>query len=79
MKQRSSNNWETKSGSWDSLNTELIDFYLDYPILSSIFQVNEFQLVMCNNYKAITEQSLISTFIDDYILERYCNNQGNFF
>ena len=22
MKQRSSNNWETKSGSWDSLNTE---------------------------------------------------------
>ena len=29
---------------------------------------------MCNNYKAITEQSLISTFIDDYILERFWNN-----
>lgn len=74
MKQRSSDNWKTKSGSWDALNTELIDFHLDYPILSSILQVDEFQIVMCNNYKAITEQSLISTFLDDYILERYWND-----
>lgn len=74
MKQRSSHNWKTKSGGWDSLNSELIDFYSDYPVLSSIFEVNDFQLVMCNNYKAITEESLISTFVDDYILERYWND-----
>ena len=73
MKQRSSHNWKTKSGGWDSLNTELIDFYLDYPVLSSMLQVYSFQLVICNNYNAITEQSLISTFVDDYILERYWN------
>ena len=78
MKQRSSDNWKSKSGSWDSLNTELIDFYLDYPILSSILQVNEFQVVMCNNYKAITEESLISTFADDYILERYWNDPNKY-
>jgi len=74
MKQRSSDNWETKPGGWDSLNTELIDFHLDFPVLSSILQVCSFQLVVCNNYKAISEQSLISTFVDDYILERYWNN-----
>ena len=69
MKQRSSHNWNTKSGTWDSLNAELIDFGLDYPLLSSIFQVND-----CNNYKSITERSLVSTFVDDYILERFWNN-----
>jgi len=74
MKQRSSDNWKTKPGGWDSLNIELIDFYLDFPVLSSILQVCSFQLVVCNNYKAISEQSLISTFVDDYILERYWNN-----
>jgi len=78
MKQRSSDNWKSKSGSWDALNTELIDFYLDYPILSSILQVNEFQVVMCNNYKAITEESLISTFADDCILERYWNDPNKY-
>jgi hypothetical protein len=74
MKQRSSDNWKTKSGGWDSLNTELVNFSLDYPILSSISQLDDFQLVMCNNYKAITSESLISTFVDDYILERYWND-----
>lgn len=74
MIQRSSKNWKTKSGGWDVLNTELIDFYLDYPILSSILQLTDYQLVMCNNYKFINEKSLVSTFVDDYILERYWND-----
>jgi hypothetical protein len=71
---RSSNNWKTKSGGWDSLHTELIDFNTDYPILSSNIQVTDFNLVMCNNYKNINDNSLISMFVDDYILERYWNN-----
>lgn len=74
MKQRSSHNWKTKSGGWDSLNTTLINFSQDYPILSSILQVDVFQLVMCNNYKALTDKSLVSMFVDDYILERYWND-----
>ena len=74
MKQRSSHNWKTKSGGWDSLNTKLIDFSQDYPILSSIVSVADFQLVICNNYKALTNKSLVSMFVDDYILERFWNN-----
>ena len=74
MRQRSSHNWKTKSGGWDSLNTELIDFYLDYPVLSSISPPFDYQVVMCNNYKAISEKSLVSTFADDYLLERYWND-----
>lgn len=75
MKQRSSDNWKAKPGGWDCLNTELIDFEQDYPILSSIFKHVHFQSVVnCNNYKSINENSLISFFVDDYILERFWNN-----
>lgn len=74
MKQRSSHNWKTKSGGWDSLNTTLINFSENYPVLSSILEVVDFQLIVCNNYKAITDKSLVSMFVDDYILERYWNN-----
>ncbi len=74
MDQRSSNNWKTKSGGWDSLNTSLVDFYEDYPVLSSIMNAFDYQLVMCNDYKNINSNSLVSMFVDDYILERYWNN-----
>ena len=74
MRQRSSDRWKTKSGGWDSLNTELIDFDEDYPVLSSITQVSNYQVVMCNNYKDINHKSLVSSFVDDYILERYWNH-----
>lgn len=74
MKQRSSHNWKTKSGGWDSLNTTLINFSENYPILSSIFIIADYQVVICNNYKGIHENSLVSMFVDDYILERFWNN-----
>ena len=70
MKQRSSHNWQTNSGGWDSLNTELINFTEDYPILSNIINVIDYQIVMCNNYKSLNSKSLVSMFVDDYILER---------
>lgn len=74
MKQRSSHNWKTKSGGWDTLNTALINFTEDYPILSSMLYVFDYQLVVCNNYKSITSKSMVSMFVDDYILERYWND-----
>ena len=75
MKQRSSHNWKTKSGGWDVLNTQLIDFYEDYPILSSLLEDIDFQIVAnCNDYKKINNNTLVSSFLDDYILERYWNN-----
>lgn len=74
MKQRSSHNWKTKSGTWDSLNIHFLNFEGDYPFLSSIFDINSFNIVTCNNYKKINENTLVSMFVDDYILERFWNN-----
>ncbi len=74
MKQRSNKNWQTRSGVYDSLNTEYLDFDEDYPVLSSITNINSFEVVVCNNYKHIKSNSLVNTFVDDYILERFWNN-----
>lgn len=74
MEQRSSNNWKSKPGGWDTLHTEHVDFDTDYPTLSSIVESTDFKLSMCNDYKSIDTNSLVSMFVDDYILERYWNN-----
>jgi len=74
MEIRSYKNWQSKSGGWDTLNLKYIDFDCPYPVLSSIFDINDYQIVMCNNYKSISVNSMISMFIDDYVLERYWNN-----
>lgn len=72
--QRSSHNWATRSGVFDALNTRFLTFTEDYPVLSSIFDIDDFNVVMCNNYKKIDGNSLVSSFLDDYILERYWND-----
>jgi len=73
MQTRSSHNWKYKAGTWDSLNTELINFEDDYPVLSSTPLNKGFVIVTCNNYKAFTPESLVSMFVDDNILERFWN------
>lgn len=77
MFQRSSHNWKTKSGTWDSLNISLIDFVEDFPVLSSICYSATY-MVNINDYKHIGSGSLVSTFVDDYILERYWNHPLNY-
>lgn len=76
MKTRSSQNWQTRSGTWDSLNTQFIDFEGDYPVLSSIYhtKIPLNSVKICNNYKEIAEGCLVSMFVDDYMLERFWNN-----
>ena len=74
MIQRSSHNWQTRSGGFDALNTRFLTFTEDYPVLSSIFNIDDFDVIMCNNYKKIGQNSLVSSFLDDYILERYWND-----
>ena len=77
MKQRSSNNWKTKSGTWDALKTEFIDFDSNYPFLNC--KSVEFEnIVNCNDNKKIVANSLISMFLDDYILERFWNRPLNY-
>lgn len=74
MLTRSCGNWKTRSGTFDSLNTKYIDFESDYPNLNGNFNSNKFNVVICNNYKEINSDSLVSMFVDDYILERFWNN-----
>jgi hypothetical protein len=79
MKTKSSHNWKTKSGTWDSLNLSLIDFNNDNISLSSLYKLDScFNICICNNYKNITDNSLINMFVDDYILERFWNNPNKY-
>ena len=74
MNQRSSHNWKSKSGTWDSLNLTFVDFKQDYPVLSSFLAIDISIVTNCNDYQSLTNDSLVSMFVDDYILERYWNN-----
>ena len=74
MNERSFHNWQTKSGVYDALNLSYVDFDEDYPVLSSIQDLTNFNVVSCNNYKGMTGDSLVSTFVYDSILERFWNN-----
>lgn len=78
MQTRSSKNWNYKSGTWDSLNTELINFETDYPTLSSTPLNKGFEVTMCNDYKSFAPNKLVSMFIDDYVLERFWNKPLNY-
>ncbi len=74
METRTNKRWFNRSGVYDSINIRYCDSSVDYPILSSIINLNNFKVVICNDYKQISEYSLVSTFVDDYILERFWNN-----
>lgn len=71
MKTRSSANWNTLEGTIDSLNINYIDFDGDYPEIGNNYEVKDFKVAIANNYKKINEKSLVSMFIDDYLLERF--------
>jgi hypothetical protein len=71
MKTRSSANWNTLGGTIDSLNINYIDFDGDYPEIGNNYEVKDFEVAIANNYKTINEKSLVSMFIDDYLLERF--------
>ena len=72
MDTRSSDNWQKKPGGWDALQTELLTFEGDYPILDC--QPFEFtNIINCNNKRGFNSDCLVSTFLDDYHLERFWN------
>lgn len=74
MRQRSSDRWNFKAGTWDALKTELIDFEGDYPEIGQSDVVAFSYSCTANDYKRYGESSLVSMFVDDYILERFWNN-----
>jgi hypothetical protein len=77
METRSSIRWKTDSGVKNYLNLKYIDFDSDFPILDCQNVLFD-NVVVCNNYKKITNNSLISMFIDDYVLERFWRNPTNY-
>ena len=72
MDTRSSDNWAKKPGGWDSLNTELLISDDDWPEINCR-NANVKYLVNVNDRKKISEGCTISTFLDDYHLERLWN------
>jgi len=73
LQTRTSQSWKCKPGGWDALHTEFIDFYDDYPILNC--QELEFDFIInSNDIKNLHSGGLVSTFLDDYHLERFWNN-----
>ena len=74
MRQRSSDNWNFRAGTWDALKTELIDFEGDYPLIGSPSTPDFQGVCTANDYKAYSDSGLVSMFVDDYILERFWNN-----
>ena len=59
------------------MKTELIDFEADYPELNCQ-TINFSEIVNCNNRKHFHENCLISTYLDDYHLERYWNRPEHY-
>lgn len=78
MRQRSSHNWNFKAGTWDALKTEYIDFSEDYPLIGSAEKVEFIGTCSANEYKMYSPESLVSMFVDDYILERFWNRPTNY-
>jgi hypothetical protein len=73
LQTRTSKSWKCRPGGWDALYTEYIDFYEDYPVINCKHLEFDF-IVNCNDNKNIRPGGLISTFLDDYHLERFWNN-----
>lgn len=72
METRTSRNWASKPGGFDAINTRFIDFEDSYPLLNCK-EAGYSNIVNCNNTKNLNPDCLVSTFLDDYHLERYWN------
>lgn len=72
MDTRTSDNWAKKPGGWDSLNSSLLISDDDWPEINCT-NANVKYLVNVNDRKKIVEGCTVSTFLDDYHLERLWN------
>ena len=78
METRTSNRWKCRPGGFDALNTALIQGDEDYPVLSSLTLNPSFASVNCNDYGRFDGNTLVNTFVDDYVLERFWRNPMNY-
>lgn len=66
--------WKTESGTANTLNLSCIDFEQDYPEVSSFYRPLFTNSIPINHYKRVSPQTLVSSFVSDYILERFWKN-----
>jgi hypothetical protein len=80
MQTRSSDNWKSKPGGWDSLNLDLLQSEEDYPEVycTEFCTVKAPYIVNINDYKKFKPGCILSTFIDDYHLERFWNQPEHY-
>jgi hypothetical protein len=77
---RSSKKWKCKAGTWDPINVELlVEMELEGGSMCLNATQSEYNVeIICNHYKDIIPGCLVSTFVDDYILERFWNHPQNY-
>lgn len=75
MVTRTSHKWSRCA---DTLNLQHINFNGDYPEIGNLYELPELNVANCHDYKNINSQSLVSTFVDDYILGRFWNNPAKY-
>jgi hypothetical protein len=70
---RTSHKWMKSA---DKFNINHLNFEGDFPMIGTpLLSVPEgIEIVNCNDYKNVTSGSLICTFVDDYIIERFWNS-----
>jgi len=80
MQTRTSDNWQVKPGGWDALNLDLLQSDEDFPEVScmDLCIYNVHTIVNINDYKKFEPGCIISTFIDDYHLERFWNQPEHY-
>lgn len=74
MQTRTSHRYAKPPGGIDRLNVRFLDFAGDLPPAVWCATIpGELHPVTCNDFKAMNAQSTVSTFVEDYYLERHWN------
>jgi hypothetical protein len=73
MYTRTTHRLKKHHGGIDRLNTRFLDFEGDLPPFAGSTIPDEFDVVTCNDFRKMTAESLVSTFVEDYYLERHWN------
>ncbi len=71
---RSKNNWKSMPGGWDALHLEKLYFNGDFPIINCKQIPNLKRIANIHDTNSIKGNCFISTFVNDYLLERFWSN-----
>jgi len=73
MYTRTTHRYNKPPGGIDRLNTRFLDFDGSLPPFAGSTIPDEFEVIPCNAFRKMKADSLVSTFVEDYYLERHWN------